>query len=269
MSMSLFELAGGLLANGPGVLMLAALAASTVLIWDWRWALVSSALLLLGISSIGAALHSVPAIITAGQWLAIIVATLLLGLSARVRSSGMAAHTNANWLLRALALGFLLGAWWLVDPGVSLPRFTQVETDLLIWIALCGLLMLSLTASPLFVGIGLLLLLAPLQSIAPVLAPGAGLSIFVGIAQILTALACAYLTLAQPVPTARARRVLAPLSASRAAAPPVEQQQTGLPSHLPRPALRRPAFFAARTPPVSAAPPEPQPEPPPAVEERV
>ena len=264
----MFEFAGALLANGPGVLFLSALAASIVLIWDWRWALAGSTLLLLGVSSIGAALHSVPALITAGQWLAIVVAALLLGLAVRFHPAGITMRANANWLLRTLALGFLLGAWWVIDPGVSLPLFSQVETDLLIWIALCGILLLGLSASPFFLGIGLLLLLAPLQSMAPVLMPGAGLSIFVGIAQILVALACAYLTLVQPAPVVSARRVMTPLLAPVATQPSVAQPQTAQAPPKPQPAFRRPPLLAGKSAPVSATPPETQPEAPASVEER-
>lgn len=266
MLMTPFELAGALLATGSGILFLAALAASIVLIWEWRWALVGSALLLLGVSSVTATLHGIPALITANQWLSIVVGILLLGLSARYHPTGIVTRANANWLLRALALSFLLGAWWVVDPGVRAPLFSQVETDLLIWVALCGALLLSLTASPFFMGIGFLLLLAPLQSIAPVLMPGAGLSIFVGIAQILVALACAYLTLMQSAPVANQHRVTAPLNTPVAAQPSTAPTQTTRPS--PRPVFRRPAPFPTRTAPAATASSEPQPETQTSVEER-
>ncbi|MFN3333782.1 MAG: hypothetical protein ACK47M_14845 [Caldilinea sp.] len=261
-----FELAGALLATGSGILFLAALAASIVLIWEWRWALVGSALLLLGVSSVTATLHGVPALITANQWLSVVVGILLLGLSARFHSTGIVTRANANWLLRALALSFLLGAWWVVDPGVRAPLFSQVETDLLIWVALCGILLLSLTTSPFFMGIGFLLLLAPLQSIAPVLMPGAGLSIFVGIAQILIALACAYLTLMQSAHVTNQYRVVTPLIAPVAAQPSAAPTQTTQPSL--RPVFRRPALVSARTAPANTAPSEPQPETQTSVEER-
>lgn len=266
MLMTPFELAGALLATGSGILFLAALAASIVLIWEWRWALVGSALLLLGVSSVTATLHGIPALITANQWLSIVVGILLLGLSARFHPTGIVTRANANWLLRALALSFLLSAWWVVDPGVRAPLFSQVETDLLIWVALCGILLLSLTASPFFMGIGFLLLLAPLQSIAPVLMPGAGLSIFVGIAQILIALACAYLTLMQSAPVANQHRVTAPLNTPVAVQPSAAPTQTTQPS--PRPVFRRPALFPARSAPATTAPSEPQPETQTSVEER-
>lgn len=263
MSMSPFEVAGALLANGLGILFLAALAGSIVLIWDWRWAVVSSTLLLLGVSSIAVRVHGAPTLIAAVQWLAIVVATLLLGLAAHFHPRAVATLPNANWLLRTLALGFLLGAWWMLDSGFNLPLFSRVETDLLIWVALCGVLLLGLSASPFYTGIGLLLVLAPLQSIASVLMPGAGLSIFVGIGQILAALACAYLTLAQPSPVIEQRKIIAPLARytpmstpamSAPVAPPLATQS------VPKRLVWRRALFAAKDRPVSVAPPVPQSE---------
>jgi len=275
MPMSPFAFVGALLASGPGVLFLSALAASIVLVWNWRWALASGTLLMLGVSSTAATLHNTPPLITASQWVAIMVANLLLGLSMHLHPTGIVTRANVNWLLRSLALGFLLGAWWVVDPGVSLPLFSQVETDLLLWAALCGILLLGLSATPFYMGLGLLLLTVPAQSIAPVLLPGSGLSILVGIAQILVALGCAYLTLAQPASATSQRRVVMP-APQPTALQPTALQPTALQPTAPQPAMsqpsveqpqllaklafRRPALFAAKAAPVAAAPPAPQPE---------
>lgn len=216
MGFSLFSAIGGLLATGSGVLLLAMLAASIVLIWDWRWGLAGALLTLLGASSILAALHTPATLVTASQWLAVVVATTLLALAGWLHPASAGAHANHNWLLRLIALVFSLGAWWVIDPGVTLPMFTQVETDLIFWIGLCGLLILSMSTAPLQAGIGLLLLTAPVQAIAPVLLPESGVAVIAGIAQILLALACAYLTLTPAVAT-RARRPMLPLPGARTA----------------------------------------------------
>lgn len=207
MTFSPFSAMGLLLANGPGILLLSALAASVVLFWGWRWALPAAVATLLGMTSILATLHTLDALITVSQWLAIGVAGLLLGLAGRFRPAGDE-RPNSNWLVRLVALLSMLGAWWVIDPGISLPLFTQVETDLILWIGLCGVLLMSLAATPLHTGIGLLLLSAPLLTTSAVLLPGSGLAIIVGIAQILLALGCAYLTLVQPLPQRAARQVL-------------------------------------------------------------
>lgn len=245
MGSSLFSAIGGLLATGSGVLLLAMLAASIVLIWDWRWGLVGALLTLLGASSILAALHTPATLVTTSQWLAITVATTLLALAGWLHPASAGAPANHNWLLRLIALAFSLGAWWVIDPGVALPLFTQVETDLIFWIGLCGLLILSMSTAPLHTGIGLLLLTAPVQAIAPVLLPGSGVAVIAGIAQILLALACAYLTLA-PAVASRGRRPMLPLPGP--SSPPT------LPPRLRRPFFRPQRLTPASTVPAASAP---------------
>lgn len=241
MEFSPIALLGGLLATGPGILLLAGLAASAVILWDWRWALGSTLAIMLGVTSIQAAIHAPTALVSASQWLAALVAATILGLAGRFHPSGPSSRASTNWLVRLLALAFLAGAWWVIDPGVSLPNFTQVETDLLFWVGVCGLLMLGLSAAPLHTGIGLLLLTTPTMAMAPVLLPGSGLAIILGIAQILLALACAYLTLVEPVPAAR-RRTPLPAIAPRTTAQPA-----------PRPA-RRPVLLPRQRAAVQASP---------------
>lgn len=231
MTFSPFSAIGFLLANGLGILMLSALAASVVLFWSWRWALPATVATLLGMTSILAALHTLSPLITASQWLAIGVAGLLLGLAGRLHPAA-GGRPNSNWLVRLVALISLLGAWWVLDPGVSLPLFTQVETDLILWIGLCGVLLISLSPAPLHTGIGLLLVSAPLQAASAILLPGSGLTILTGIAQILLALGCAYLTLAQPIPQRAVRQVL-PLPGATALPAPTRPPRLRFPKARP------------------------------------
>ncbi|MFZ1770221.1 MAG: hypothetical protein WAU00_13540 [Caldilinea sp.] len=257
MGFSPFSAIGLLLANGPGILLLSALTASIVLFWDWRWALSAAVIVLLALSSIGAALHTLSPLVTAGQWLASVVAGVLLGLAGRFHPAAANTHTNGNWLLRLIALGFMVGAWWVIDPGVSLPLFTQGETDLIFWLGLCGLLIVSLSSAPLHTGIGLMLMMAPLQAIAAVLLPGSGMALLVSIAQILLALSCAYLVLAQPSLVRASRRTL-PLPGETTPTPMPAQTiqpaqttqsaqttQTGqTPLRFPKPRQQQPASLA-------------------------
>lgn len=230
MTLTPFSAIGLLLATGPGILLLATLAASVVLIWDWRWGTPGAALVALGLSSIQATLHSPDLRITLSQWVAVIVAGVLLGLAGRFHPAAAHLPPNGNWLTRLIALLFVLGVWWVLDPGVSLPLFTQIETDLILWAGLCGLLLVSLSATPLHTGIGLLLLMTPLQAIAAIVLPGAGLAVVAGIAQILVGLGCAYLTLVQQIPQGTVRLV-APL--------PTVTSQTPLRPVRRFPSLRR------------------------------
>lgn len=227
MNLTPFAVVGLPLASGPGILLLAILAGSLVLIWDWRWALPGAVIVALGLSSVQAVLHGAAPLVTLSQWLAMIVAGVLLGLAGRFNPAAARLHTSSNWLTRLIALLFVLGAWWVIDPGVSLPLFTQVETDLVLWTGLCGLLLISLSAAPLHTGIGLLLLMTPLQAIAAILTPGAGLTVVAGIAQILIGLGCAYLTLAQQLPQGT-QRLVAPLPTLTAQTPPAPSVARGL-----------------------------------------
>lgn len=236
MTFSPFSAIGLLLANGLGILLLSALAASVVLVWSWRWALPAAVTTLLAMTTILAALHTVSPLITFSQWLAIGVAGLLLGLAGRLHPAA-GGRPNSNWLIRLAALASMLGAWWVIDPGVSLPMFTQVETDLILWIGLCGVLLISLSPAPLHTGIGLLLLGAPLQAASAILLPGSGLTILAGIAQILLALGCAYLTLAQPIPQRAGRQVL-PLPGATSLPVPARPPRLRFPK--PRPSASLP-----------------------------
>lgn len=200
MPASPFALLGDLLANSAGVLLLWLLAASSVLVWNWRWAVTSTVSLLLVTSSLLSALHSPLALVTASQWLAALLAGLLLWQAGSF--SPIPTAPAGNWLIRLCGLGFLLAAWQAVSPSISLPLLTQAETDLLCWIGLCGLVLLSLSNAPVQTGSGLLLLTAPLQSLAALLAPASGAAVLVGMAQILLALACAGRALAQQLPPA-------------------------------------------------------------------
>lgn len=233
MEFSPFALLGGLLATGPGILLLAGLAASSVIFWDWRWALGSTLIIVLSVTSIQATIHSPTTLVTASQWLAALVSASILALAGHYHPLSPSARSSTNWLVRMIALSFLASAWWVIDPGVSLPNFTQVETDLLFWIGVCGLLMLGLSASPLFTGIALLLLTVPTLAMAPVLLPGSGLAIILGIAQILLALACAYLTLAEPLAVPRRRTPVA--TAIRRTTADAPARSARRPFLLPRP----------------------------------
>lgn len=229
---SIFATIGAWLANGPGILLLSTLVASLVLVWDWRWGLGGATAVMLGIGALTAALHDPGLAVTGAQWVTALVSSLLLGLSAYFHRPGVVVSPHSNWLLRSLALGFLAGAWWVLDPGVVLPTLTRVETDLLLWIGLCSALMLGLSAAPFYNGIGLLLLTTVAQNIAAVLLPGSGLAVLIGIAQVLLALGCAYTVLAQPVQSLRWQTISTDKSSGRKREGRVEP--TGPRPRLPR-----------------------------------
>ena len=196
---SLFLAIGNLFASGLGVMILALAATAAVLIAHWRLALIAAVLALLAMSTFLAPLHHVSSAVIGAQWLVTLLCGAILWIAGSAIREDALAYSSGTWLLRFLALLFLAGVWWFVDPGLALPLFTQVETDLLIWFALCGLAMAALTGSPLFTGIGLMLIGSLTQALAGVLASGPGLSLAVAVAEICAVLACGYLALAAAV----------------------------------------------------------------------
>ncbi len=195
---ALFGALGSLIATGPGILLLAALAGSIILFWDWRLAVGGVVALQVGTVAMLTYLHDASGILMAGQMLAILLAAIMLGGSNYVRGAVASPRQGSNWLIRLIALFFVTIAWWFVDPGFTFPSFSQPETDLFVWVALCGLLMLCLGDHPLFVATALFMWLTASYAVATVLLPGSGIPVLLGMVTLLVALACSYLLLAEP-----------------------------------------------------------------------
>ena len=210
---SFFDAFGSLFASGPGLLLLAALAALIPLVWDWRVTLAALVTLHVAATMMLAHLHGTPAMLIVSQLVAILVAGSLLGVAQWARRSEPPSRQPASWLVRLMAVGFVVLAWWFVDPGIGLPMMSQPEVDILVWVAICALIVMTLTTDPLFVAAAMLLWLLPAYAFSIVLLPTSGMPALLGIAEILVALACGYLTLAQPRQRAEsgARRIVVPL----------------------------------------------------------
>jgi hypothetical protein len=183
-------------------------AGSIFVAWNWRLALVGAILLHLGIVSILVHIHDVPGELAAGQVVAVMLCAAMLGIAGWLQPQPLTLQQGTNWPLRSLALLFVLAAWWFLDPGYTLPMFTQLETELMIWTALCGLALWSFSGSPLLGGVAVLLWSVPLFALASVLLDGSGLAAIVGIADIVIVLACGYLALLDPSAQRRAQRFL-------------------------------------------------------------
>jgi hypothetical protein len=238
---------GSLFASGIGILVLAALGAAIVILWDWRLALAGVVVLTLGLTSILVYLHGLPGPLALGQVMAVALSALILGGAKLARSSTVPLRHASNLPLRLLALLFVLGGWWFIDPGYTFPLFSQAETDFLLWMLICGLAMASFTTSPFFVGIALLLWSMPVFAVAAILLPGSGLSVLVGIVDLLLALACAYLVLTEQVSHVDVVRglalpVLPPARQSGASAATAPAPGAASPPKRPRsnPLLKRP-----------------------------
>ena len=210
---SIFATLGSLFASGPALLLLAALAALIPLLWNWRAALGALVALHVAVTLLLAYLHGTPILLTLSQLVAILVAGSLLLLAQWTRRGELPARQPTGWLVRLLAIAFVVLAWWFIDPGIGLPMMSQPEVDILVWIAICALFVTTLTADPFFSAVALLLWLLPAYAISTVLLPTSGMPALLGIAEVLVGLAGGYLILAQPRQQAAsgARRIVAPL----------------------------------------------------------
>jgi hypothetical protein len=193
-----FTAFGNIFATGAGILLLAVLTGAIFVLWDWRIALAGVVLVHLGSSSVLVLVHGVPGIIAAGQLLAIVVSAAMLAIAGLLHPHPTSLRQAGNWPLRLMALTFIVVAWWYLDPGYTLPSFSQAETDFLLWTAMCALALWSFSGSPLLGGVGVLLWSVPMYSLAAVLLPGSGLPAIIGITDIVLALACSYLVLLEP-----------------------------------------------------------------------
>ena len=218
---NIFSAFGSLFASGPGLLILAALAGLIPLVWDWRVTVAALVTLHVAVTLMLAHLHGTPALLTVSQLVATLVTGSLLALAQWVRRAEPPSRQPANWLVRSMAVGFVVLAWWFVDPGIGLPMMSQPEVDILVWMAVCALIVMTLTVDPLFAGAALLLWLLPAYAFSIVLLPTTGMPALLGITEILVALACGYLILTQPrrLTTGGARRIVVPLPQVRPAQP--------------------------------------------------
>jgi hypothetical protein len=226
---SFFTAFGTIFATGVGILLLAALTGAIFVLWDWRIALVGAVLVHLGSCSILVLVHGVSGLMIAGQVLAVTLAATILIVAGLLHPNSKSLHQAGYWPLRLMALVFIIFAWWYLDPGYTLPSFSQPETDLLLWTAMCALAIWSFSGSPLMGAAAVLLWSMPMYALASVLLPGSGLPVVVGIADILLALACSYLVLLEPASARGVTRRLAPSSVATAMTPQQRSPREALP----------------------------------------
>jgi hypothetical protein len=189
-----------------GLVLTGALVALAIVIWDWRAALL---VLFLVQASIGAAtvhLAQVPF-----QWVLIQSAVmglscLILGMSAAqvMKSSPSSRQAGSLWL-RVMAVAMLYGGWRLLDVNVTLPDTDANVAQLYGWLAVSSFLILGLGASPLFSGVAILLWVVIVQAFVASVLEIPSLVALIGILELLVALACSYLLVAEwrPVPGER------------------------------------------------------------------
>lgn len=186
-------------ASVPIHVILGLAAGIPVVLWDWRIALPGILFVQLGTSILVGTVYGLPApwpaVHLAVQFLAclILLLSILQTSNVQVRNSG----EFSSRLFRLLILGIAALMVWRATEGIELPRLEDATKLLFIWFAAVALITLGMTETALFGGIGLLLWLIPVQAFLSVLFPLPAVIVLLGILQILVALACSFLLLAE------------------------------------------------------------------------
>ncbi len=180
--------------------ILLGLAASLPLVfWDWRLALPSLLLVQLGVGSVVSAAYGLSWPWPALHFGVLLLACLILLLSILQTDDVRVDHRGqfSSFLFRLLVLGMAALLVWQAGSNISLPLLDDAAKRLFLWLMILAILTLGLTETVLFGGIALLLWLVAVQAFLSVLFPVPTLIILLGILQLLVALACSYLLLAE------------------------------------------------------------------------
>lgn len=186
-------------ASSPFHILLGLAALFPVVLWDWRIAFPGLLAIQFGTSALIGTVYGLP-----GPWPTVhfgiqVLACIILLLSVlqtsnvQVRSSG----EFSSRLFRLLVLGIAGLMVWKASEAIELPVLSTATQALFLWLAAVALITLALTETALFGGLGLLLWLIPVQAFLSVLFPIPAVIVILGVMQILVALACSYMLLAE------------------------------------------------------------------------
>ncbi len=198
----------GLWAGDASLLVAGLAAALMILVWDWRASLVGLVAVEMGVTLAAIRHLSLPLPWATIQGLVIVLACLILALSVRQVVAHASLYQAGTWLLRVGALLLAFWAWFSLRQWLWLPMLEGGLMDLFIWLGLCVLVLLGLSDSPFYTGVGLLLWCIPAQVIVAALLAIPALIAIIGILELLLALACSYLILAEQLPEEAVRPVL-------------------------------------------------------------
>ncbi|MEM7531778.1 MAG: hypothetical protein AAF639_06365, partial [Chloroflexota bacterium] len=170
------------LANGMGLLATGVMAGLVILVWNWRLSLLLLFLVQLNVGVIGVSSYGI-----APQWAAVQTAIiglccLMIALSAwqMQRVHQQIPNQSGSWFLRLLAIGMVLLCWRLLNFDIDLPQLGPNVTNIFVWLVLCAFLIFSLSDTPLFTGIALILWWIPIQSFLSILLPIPDMIILLG-----------------------------------------------------------------------------------------
>jgi len=175
-----------------------------ILLWDWRASLIGLIVVQFGAAAVALQTGQIEAQLMIVQVCIIALCTLILAISIAQAPRSPTISQSGNWIMRLLMLILVYTALRLFDFNFSLPFPNAIEasdalrmTVFFIWISICALLTLGLSNSPLFTGVALLLWCVPAHVFATLLLPESGVSVLIGIVELLIALGCSYLILTE------------------------------------------------------------------------
>ena len=199
----------GFLTSQIGFLITGVLLASAIVIWDWRYALLTVMVVQVVVGAATIQFMQAPFQWVIIQMTVMALSCAIIGLSAaRTMSTSPTALQSGSWWLRLMAVLLMYGGWRLLDIRVEIPEVNEQLIQMFGWIAGCALLILGLGMNPLYASIALLLWLIPVQAYVAAIVEIPTLVVLVGMLQILIALAGSYLLVAEDEPEPVVRTAL-------------------------------------------------------------
>jgi hypothetical protein len=195
---SLFELLsffGG--SNGP--LIVGTATALIIVAWEWRIALLGLFAVQVAVVSAAVAMGQLPTDWAGVMVVVMLLACVILAVSAQQMTRTTTLLQAGTWPLRALLLVLIYVGWELAELNLPLPGVNPQLADLFVWLALCTLVMLALSDNPLFATVALLMWLIPVQVVTAVIVNSPALVALIGMLTLLVALAGSYLMLVEQV----------------------------------------------------------------------
>lgn len=208
-----------------GPILVAAVTALVIVLWEWRVALLGLFCVQVGVASAAVALGQIPP-----EWAGVMVvvmglACLILALSAQRMTRTTTLYQAGTWQMRALLLALLYVGWSLAEVRSPLPAVAPQLAELFVWLTLCMLVMLGLSDNPLFSTVALLIWLVTIQVIAAVIVNSPALVALIGMLTLLLALAGSYLVLVEQVSVEQSTPVVTDITFPSEVGIPVPQPQ--------------------------------------------
>lgn len=185
------------LATGPGMLITGFFAILMILAWEWRVSLIGLILIQVGIAPIAIFLQGIDAQWVTVQTLVIILCSLILALSTTQIAGSPTSRQAGNWPLRLMVVILLYVSWRLFQFDIAIPLIDSRVSVLFNWLFICALVILSLSDNPLFTGSALILWFIPMHVVVATLFPFSSLIVLFGFLELILALCCSYLILAE------------------------------------------------------------------------